>query len=142
MDWQLLSLVAGGIGIGSILSSIITNIFVIKIQKDTHKQEKETWYRDNRLRAFSGLIRHLLSLGETSRSSTDRRTNYLNSRAIATEAILLINDTSLSSKVVNVIDQLHRISDLPTGKEREDAISTFHKEASQVIDRLRNYMSQ
>jgi len=121
MEWYQVFI---GVGGGSILTIILTHYLELKKVKILHALERGRWLNDNRLRAFSSLVQHLLSLGEATQANiayqTGSREKYLRTRALASEAILLVDDDSLSLKIVENIDTLQKTLDAPQGGRKRE----------------------
>lgn len=59
MNWiEIISIIIGALGIGTIIAKILDIWLQIRIEKI----EKQKWLRDNQLRAFSELAEETLSL--------------------------------------------------------------------------------
>ena len=132
MNWiEIISIIIGALGIGTIIAKILDIWLQIRIEKI----EKQKWLRDNQLRAFSKLAKEILSLrlGEDA-FDFDNPFEFF---GIASEPMLLIEDSEIKSRINRFIVSLDEIFQLhKAGEETDSKYNKLVKDSYEIVDLL------
>lgn len=126
-----------GFGVGVVLAKLIDAAWV---QPFLERREHRAWLRDRRLEAYVQLSKNLLALSMEEPKSKTPFENF----ALAANAMLLVEDETLSNDIDRHIaerDKLFRISDGkeqgPAGDETGDALyQELYEQARGIVRRL------
>lgn len=136
MNWlQFLS----ALGIGAILIKLLD---IVWLQRVVQEHEQRTWLRDKRHEAFSNLSKELISLG----LHRKKLSNAFEQFAVATEAMILMEDDSLIDRIDQFIVKLDKFNRLVDDKSSENEGKTeilyqeLTKEARLIVKELRDIL--
>lgn len=128
----------GIVGTSSILGVVVSKLFdIIWVQNKAMRNETVKWLRDKRLEVFGKLSADFATLG----LRNDQK-DILETVALASMALLLINDEELQAKITVFIDELcnlHSAKDHTDEDDRQE-ISRLISEAKLITESLREVL--
>jgi hypothetical protein len=131
----------GAIGIGAVLVKLLD---ILWLQKLIYEKERTTWLRDKRLVAYSNLSKELISLGSHSDKKVFEKPFEL--FAIATDAMLLIEDDVLIDRIDKFIVKLDKLFQMTNELGDEAKINEIYGELTQesreIIKQLRDQLTE
>jgi hypothetical protein len=107
----------GALGAGAVLVKLLD---IVWVESRLRERERKIWLRDNRLRAYSALVRHLRSYGYAAKENM----SLPETLAIMAEAELLSERVELHKEFGCVIEKLAALSSISESKSdfsNEDA---------------------
>ena len=130
-EFELLSVA----GISSVLGVVVSHLFnIIWAQNKATRIETVKWLRNKRLEVFGKLSADFATLG-----LRNNRMDILETVALASEAILLINDEKLKARIAEFIDDLCNLHAAEGHSVDEDKkeIARLSTEAKLINESLR-----
>jgi hypothetical protein len=118
MDNLTLITIIGSAAFGAVAGKLLEAFVLTPI---TDRYERKKWLRQTKMEAFTKLNEEILSLGRKSQVLD----GPLPFRALCASAILLIDDQELVAEIINLIEQIYKMSYDPSLIASLDAPENF-----------------